>query len=157
MAIEIERKFLVKNDQWKSSISRSSHFRQGYLSKENNCSVRLRTTAEKAWLNIKSITIGAERQEFEYEVPLADADQMLATLCRKPLIEKTRHFIEVGDHLWELDLFEGDNEGLIVAEIELDSVNEPFEMPSWAGDEVTDDPRYYNNQLVLKPYCEWSD
>ncbi len=155
MATEIERKFLTLNDHWKQSSYQSNHLRQGYLSSEKNCSVRVRTSEDKAWINVKSITIGTQRQEYEYEIPLADGNEMLDTLSRKPLIEKTRYLIKVGQHIWEVDVFEGDNAGLTVAEIELDAVDEAFEKPSWAGEEVTDDPRYYNTRLSRLPYKQW--
>jgi adenylate cyclase len=108
-----------------------------------------------AWLNIKSATIGTQRHEYEYEIPLPDADELLNTLCKKPLIEKTRHFVEDNNKIWEIDEFEGENEGLIIAEIELSETGESFTKPAWLGAEVTDDLRYYNNNLALHPYSEW--
>ena len=155
MPVEIERKFLMRNDGWRKSVHRTAHIRQGYLSNEKTCSVRVRTSGENAWLNIKSLTIGAKRQEFEYPIPLADANTMLDTLTTKPLIEKQRHYVTVGRHTWEIDEFEGDNAGLIVAEVELSDVEELFEKPSWAGEEVTHDPRYYNTQLSKHPFNNW--
>jgi adenylate cyclase len=155
--IEIERKFLVRNDGWREAVRESTHFRQGYLSNEVHCSVRVRIAGDRAWLNLKSVTIGAQRHEFDYEIPVADAHRMLDTLTRKPLVEKTRHFVDVGPHTWEIDVFEGDNEGLVVAEIELDSPDEPFEKPDWVGEEVTYDPRYYNTSLSTNPYRNWRD
>lgn len=155
MAIEIERKFLTLNDDWKQSSHHSSRLRQGYLSSEKNCSVRIRTSENQAWINVKSITIGTQRQEYEYEIPLADGNEMLDTLSRKPLIEKTRYLVKVGQHIWEVDVFESDNAGLTVAEIELDAVDEAFEKPSWAGKEVTDDARYYNTRLSKLSYTQW--
>lgn len=155
MGIEVERKFLVLNDDWRHGATHSIHLRQGYLNHEKTCSIRVRTSADRAWLNIKGATIGAQRQEFEYEIPLEDANTLLDTLSRKPLIEKTRHFVKVGAHLWEVDVFEGDNAGLVVAEIELEQADEAFEKPSWAGEEVTHDIRYYNTRLAQKPYKDW--
>lgn len=155
MAIETERKFLVRDDSWRKSVSRSDRLRQGYLSSESNCSVRVRTSNERAWLNIKSVAVGVQRHEYEYEIPLADGNALLDTLSRKPLIEKTRHYVTVGEHCWEVDEFEGDNAGLIVAEVELDHADEVFETPDWAADEVTDDPRYYNTRLSVHPYKDW--
>ena len=155
MGIEIERKFLLNGDAWRSTIRSSIPIRQGYLSNEQNCSVRVRTTSDRAWLNIKSVTMGTQRQEFEYEISLVDGNQILDTLSRKPLIEKTRHIVEVGKHVWEIDEFTGDNSGLIVAEIELDDPDEAFEKPSWLGEEVTFDPRYYNTKLSKSPYNTW--
>ncbi len=136
-------------------MRQSERLRQGYLNHETHCSVRVRTSGDRAWLNIKSVTIGAQRHEFEYEIPLADAHLMLDTLSRKPLIEKVRHFVDVGDHTWEIDEFEGDNAGLTVAEIELGHPDEAFERPAWLGEEVTHDVRYYNTRLSAHPYREW--
>ncbi|BBA34987.1 uncharacterized protein sS8_3044 [Methylocaldum marinum] len=155
MALEIERKFLVLDDSWRESVRDSAYFRQGYLNHEIDCSVRVRTCGDRAWLNIKSVTVGTERLEFEYEIPLDDAHTMLNSLSRKPLIEKTRYFVEVGPHTWEIDVFEGDNAGLVVAEIELEKPDEIFEKPGWAGEEVTYDPRYYNTSLAATPYNRW--
>lgn len=155
MALEIERKFLVLNDSWRDSVRDSAYFRQGYLNQEIDCSVRVRACRDRAWLNIKSVTVGAARLEFEYEIPLDDAHTMLNTLSRRPLIEKTRYFVEVGPHTWEIDVFEGDNAGLVVAEIELEKPDETFEKPGWVGEEVTYDPRYYNTSLATTPYNRW--
>ncbi len=155
MAIEIEHKFLLTGDQWRNSIRKSTPLRQGYLSNEVKCSVRVRSSADKAWLNIKSVTIGNQRQEFEYEIPLSDAAMMLDTLARKPLIEKTRHLVDYANHTWEIDEFGGDNAGLIVAEVELRSPEEVFERPEWVGKDVTSDLRYYNTRLSKQPYNTW--
>ena len=125
------------------------------MSNEVKCSVRVRSSADKAWLNIKSVTIGNQRQEFEYEIPLSDAAMMLDTLARKPLIEKTRHLVDYANHTWEIDEFEGDNAGLIVAEVELRSPEEVFERPEWVGKDVTSDLRYYNTSLSKQPYNTW--
>ncbi len=155
MAIEIEHKFLVKNESWRQQVSHSVHYRQGYLCGNDKTSIRIRTSNSNAWLNIKSATIGNHRQEFEYEIPLPDADEMLNTLCHHPLIEKTRHFVTYEQHLWEIDEFGGDNAGLIVAEVELKNLEESFSIPDWAGQEVTADLRYYNNNLCKNPYKNW--
>ncbi|MGH8558125.1 MAG: CYTH domain-containing protein [Methylococcales bacterium] len=155
MAIEIERKFLVINDNWRRSVTKSSRMWQGYLSQSGTASVRVRRDAERGWINIKSVTPGVQRQEFEYEIPLTDAERLLDILARKPLIEKTRHFTEIGSHTWEIDEFEGENAGLIVAEIELNEAEEVFERPAWIGAEVTYDLRYYNTNLAQKPYTTW--
>lgn len=157
MAIEIERKFLLADDRWRACVTESAFMRQGYLNREQRCSVRVRTSGEKAWLNIKGATIGALRQEFEYEIPLADADAMLDELSHQPLIEKRRHYVPYQGHLWEIDEFEGDNAGLIVAEIELEHADEAFARPDWLGREVTMDVRYYNTSLSRVPYREWQD
>lgn len=155
MGIEVERKFLLTSDIWRSTIHASIAMRQGYLSNEQSCSVRVRTSSDRAWLNIKSVTVGAQRQEFEYGIPLVDGNQILDTLSRKPLIEKMRHIVEFGKHFWEIDEFTGDNTGLIVAEIELGSPDESFEKPPWLGEEVTFEARYYNTNLSNSPYKDW--
>lgn len=155
MAIEVEHKFLLANDDWRKLVQRSVRYRQGYLSSAPTSSIRVRTDSDRAWLNIKSATIGNQRHEYEYEIPLQDANELLGTLCSKPLIEKTRHFIVDHDHLWEIDEFEGDNKGLIVAEIELKESGAEFIRPSWLGQEVTQDLRYYNNNLARCPFSKW--
>ncbi len=157
MATEIERKFLVTDESWRNAVSKKSFFRQGYLTRSDGASVRVRVADGKADLNIKSMTLGISRHEFEYEIPLADAKEMLDKLCLGPKIEKVRYFVEHLGHTWEVDVFEGDNTGLIVAEIELNAENEVFEKPPWAGDEVSDDERYYNVCLVKYPYKNWQD
>jgi adenylate cyclase len=156
MAIEVEHKFLLANDRWRDEIYHSVHYRQGYLSGSPLSSVRVRISDSQAWLNIKSATIGTHRYEFEYEIPLADANTLLDELCHKPLIEKVRHLVRHGSHIWEIDEFEGENAGLIVAEIELSQIGESFAKPAWIGAEVTDDLRYYNNNLSKKPYKNWN-
>lgn len=155
MALEIEHKFLLANDDWRNHIQRSVRYRQGYLSSLPTSSIRIRVSDNHAWLNIKSATIGTQRHEYEYEIPLPDADELLTTLCKKPLIEKIRHFVEDNNKIWEIDEFEGENKGLIIAEIELSETGETFTKPAWLGAEVTDDLRYYNNNLALHPYSEW--
>jgi len=155
MAIEIEHKFLLANDDWRGRVYQSSIYRQGYLNSDENSSVRVRISADKAWLNIKSATIGNQRAEYEYEIPVSDANEILENLCHKPFIEKTRHLVKIENHVWEIDEFKGDNQGLIVAEIELNHINELFEKPNWLGQEVTEDLRYYNNQLCKKPFSSW--
>lgn len=157
MAIEIERKFRVTDDSWRTAADSGTRFRQGYLTGSEHASVRVRIEGEQANLNIKSATLGVTRQEFEYPIPLADAEQMLATLAEKPLIEKTRHHLEHAGRVWEIDVFEGDNAGLVVAEVELPSEDAPLELPPWAGDEVSHDHRYYNSCLVQHPYKDWAD
>jgi adenylate cyclase len=125
------------------------------LNSDQTSSVRVRIAGQQAWLNIKSATIGTQRLEFEYEITVADANEMIATLCHKPLIEKTRHYVNDGQHIWEIDVFAGENQGLIVAEIELSEVDEVFNKPSWLGQEVTNDVRYYNNNLSKQPFSSW--
>lgn len=156
MALEIEHKFLLANPDWRRLIHHSVHYKQGYLSNNPLSSVRVRISDAKAWLNIKSATIGSHRQEFEYEIPLSDANNILDELCFKPLIEKIRHFVYLQPHIWEIDEFMGDNAGLIVAEIELQQIGEAFAKPGWLGEEVTGDVRYYNNNLCKHPYKDWS-
>ncbi|QSA98796.1 CYTH domain-containing protein [Methylococcus sp. EFPC2] len=155
MAVEVERKFLLKNDDWRALAREKLPMRQGYLNDEVGCSIRVRTAGDQAWLNIKSVTIGARRLEYEYEIPLADGEDLLDSLARKPLIEKVRHFVDFAGHLWEIDEFAGDNAGLIVAEIELDHPDASYERPDWVGEEVTDDIRYYNTSLSKTPYKDW--
>ena len=157
MAIEVEHKFLLKNNNWRHQISHSVKYSQGYLSSQPTCSIRIRISDNQAWLNIKSATIGTHRREYEYEIPLSDADELLHELCVKPLIEKTRHFVIYEGYTWEIDEFYGDNAGLIVAEIELSEIGQTFEKPEWLGQEVTYDLRYYNNNLAIYPYSEWNN
>lgn len=152
---EIERKFLVTDDAWRGRASRSRRIVQGYLANTERGSIRVRIAGEDAALNIKSMTLGVERSEFDYPIPLADAEHILQQLCMQPLIEKTRYDLKAGAHLWEIDEFQGANAGLVVAEIELTRSDEPFERPAWLGEEVSDDPRYYNVCLVTHPYCNW--
>ena len=159
MAIEIERKFLLKNDKWR----RDAHdqpiagipFRQGYLPTQNGITVRVRLEGADAKLTIKGKTAGLARAEYEYSIPLQDAQQMLDTLCDKPLIEKVRYCRSEQGYIWEIDEFGGDNQGLIVAEIELDSEDEQPPLPDWVGQEVSGDPRYFNSSLVKKPFKSW--
>lgn len=155
MAIEVEHKFLLANDGWRQEVYQSVVYKQGYLSSQPTSSIRVRIAGENAWLNIKSATIGNQRLEFEYAIPIVDAVEILKSLCAKPFVEKTRHFVKVNKHIWEIDEFAGDNEGLIVAEIELSQSGEVFEKPLWLGQEVTHDSRYYNNNLSLNPYKNW--
>ena len=155
MSLEIEKKFLVVNDAWRADAGPGARYRQGYLTETGPGSVRVRIGGEQAYLNIKSATLAQQRLEYEYPIPLADAEEMLAQVCLQPLVEKTRFEVEFAGHTWEVDVFEGDNAGLVVAEIELDRIDEPFDLPAWAGAEVSDDPRYYNVCLVKHPYTSW--
>ena len=157
MALEIEHKFLVKDNSWQEHIKQSMEYKQGYLISDNKKSVRIRTTKNNAWLNIKSATIGTQRHEYEYEIPITDALEILNNLCEKPLIEKTRHLVPYKQHTWEIDVFKGENDGLIVAEIELDKIGEQFHIPSWIGVEVTQEIKYYNNMLCKNPYKNWKE
>jgi CYTH domain-containing protein len=154
MGEEIERKFLVTGDDWRT-LAEGLSYRQGFLSTEPARTVRVRVAGDRGTLTIKGITVGARRTELEYEIPLVDAQEMLDTLCMRPLIEKTRYTLTFGAHTWEVDVFEGDNAGLIVAEIELRSEDESFDRPGWLGEEVTHDARYFNANLVAHPYRAW--
>lgn len=156
MATEIERKFLLKNSGWKKSADDGMAYSQGYLVGSKKSSVRVRIQGDRAFLNIKSATIDITRQEFEYEIPFDEATEMLNTLCEKPLISKTRYHLKNEKHVWEIDVFSGDNDGLVVAEIELSDKDEFFEKPGWLGDEVSDDERYYNVNLGKHPFKEWN-
>ncbi len=153
---EIERKFLVIGEQWRE-LATSYHFCQGYIYSSPTCFVRVRTESEKAFLTIKGPKDGISRSEYEYAIPLEDAKELLETLAHKPLIYKIRHKIPQGEHIWEVDEFCGDNTGLIVAEIELESEQAQFVKPAWIGKEVTDDARYRNAALARLPYCQWSE
>ncbi len=157
MATEIERKFLLANDSWREQADVGMAYCQGYLVGSRLASVRVRIQGERAFINIKSATISITRQEYEYEIPVTEAREMLDTLCEKPLVEKTRYRIAQGKHTWEIDEFHGENQGLIVAEIELMDENESFEKPDWLGREVSDDVRYYNVNLVKHPYRDWAN
>jgi adenylate cyclase len=156
VATEIEHKFLVRDDRWRRQVERSVWMRQGYLTSDARCSVRVRVADGRGFLNLKSGTLGIQRSEYEYPIPLAEAEEILDTLCEKPLLEKTRHLLRYGEHLWEIDEFAGDNAGLIVAEVELNHLGEPFARPDWLGEEVSHDIRYYNSQLARYPYGRWS-
>jgi adenylate cyclase len=154
MGKEIERKFLVTGQAWRSGSG--VEYRQGYLNDDKERTVRVRTAGDQAWLTIKGITRGATRSEYEYAIPFDEANTLLDELCLRPLIEKRRYRVDHAGGIWEVDEFFGDNEGLVVAEIELDSEDQPFARPGWLGEEVTGDPRYYNVNLVAHPYRSWS-
>ena len=161
MGIEIERKFLVTGEGWRAAAHAVVPMAQGYINDmgamdrgEQKASVRVRIQGEQAYLNLKSRELGHTRQEFDYAIPVDDARALLA-LCVGGLVDKRRHLVRHAGHLWEVDEFLGDNAGLVVAEIELDHADEAFERPDWLGDEVTDDPRYYNLALASRPYGLW--
>jgi len=156
MPREIERKFLLKSDAWRSQIRESRPMSQGYLASAGNVSVRVRVAEPEAWLNIKAGGLVASRAEYEYAIPLDEARELLA-LAEGPLIAKTRHLVEHGGLTWEIDEFEGDNSGLVVAEVELDSEDSPLARPPWLGVEVTHVRRYYNVCLVSHPYRAWNE
>jgi adenylate cyclase len=151
---EIERKFLVRNDRWRAG-ARGEMLRQGYLAADLERTVRVRVVGERAYLTVKGRNRGIERSEFEYEIPVLDAEQMLDQLCQRPLLEKTRFRVEHAGRVWEVDEFRGENLGLLVAEIELESVDETVQLPDWVGQEVSGDPRYYNANLIRNPFTRW--
>lgn len=155
MATEIERKFLVDGEDWRAG-ARGVRLKQGYLSTDPARSVRVRLAGEAAWLTVKGQSAGIARQEFEYAIPAEDAEQLFA-LCLPGMISKTRYRVRVGAHDWDIDEFHGANDGLLLAEIELDRDDEAFDRPRWLGEEVSDDPRYFNAALVENPYCRWKD
>lgn len=154
MGTEIERKFLVNGDAWKAS-GKGVLLRQGYLSSHPDRIVRVRIDGDSAMLTIKGRTTGATRAEWEYPIPVGDAQVLLSELCEKPIIEKTRYRIPYQGMLWEVDEFLGENIGLVVAEIELESEDQAFARPEWLGEEVTYDARYVNANLLRHPYCRW--
>lgn len=154
MAQEIERKFRVANDDWRAMATSSSSLKQGYLSSSAEATVRVRLEDNLGTLTIKSKTKGITRNEFEYAIPAQEAKELLL-LCRGPLIEKIRYRILQENHTWEIDVFEGDNDGLIIAEIELTSEDDYFAKPQWLGEEVSGDSRYYNSNLATHPYVKW--
>ena len=154
MGKEIERKFLVKEEEWHPRGG-GDLYRQGYLSTVKERVVRVRVTGDKGFLTVKGMTEGFSRLEFEYEIPMKDARQMLDTLCERPLIEKNRYREEHEGMIWEIDVFLGDNKGLVLAEVELESETQQFTLPGWAGEEVSEDPRYFNANLVKNPFRQW--
>jgi adenylate cyclase len=154
VGVEIERKFLLSGDGW-MRLGEPVFFRQGYLSSHKERVVRVRIEGERAVLTIKGANRGAARGEWEYPIPVADAAELLDGLCEQPLIEKYRRRIAVGGHVWEVDEFLGANAGLVVAEIELQTEDEPFDKPDWVGEEVTADPRYLNSNLIKNPFSRW--
>lgn len=154
MGIEIERKFLLASDEWRS-LGEPVLLRQGYLSSHPERVVRVRVEGERATMTVKGQSRGASRGEWEYEIPLADANELLDRLCEQPVIEKYRRRIAFAGLVWEVDEFLGANQGLKFAEVELASEGQQFETPSWIGEEVTHDPRYYNSSLMRLPFSRW--
>jgi adenylate cyclase len=161
MGIEIERKFLLKHEAWRSQVEKTTHMTQGYINHqdalrkgEQKASVRVRIAGEQAFLNLKSRELGHTRQEFDYAIPLVDAQHLLE-LCVGGLIDKNRHYIYQEGLVWEIDEFFGDNQGLFVAEIELPHADYPIQKPDWCGMEVTDQLRYYNLALAERPFSQW--
>ncbi len=156
MPVETERKFLLKNESWRSLVRRRTLMRQGYVCKNSEfTTVRVRQTDHAGYLTVKSPRKGISRLEFEYEIPAADAAQMLDALCGKPLIEKYRSIVHADGFVWEIDEFLGENAGLTVAEVELPSADTVIALPDWIGEEVSADPRYFNSSLVKNPYKNW--
>jgi len=155
MGTEIERKFLLQSDAWRDEVRDSVRLVQGYLARGDRSAIRIRIKGDEAELNIKKTLDGINRLEFEYQIPVGDAREILDQVALKPLIDKTRHHVVRGNHLWEIDEFYGDNAGLVVAEIELGNADEDFERPAWLGEEVSLDQRYYNSSLSELPYTKW--
>ncbi len=155
MGTEIERKFLVRSDSWRRQATAHHHIRQGYIAVGPPTAIRVRIVDEKANLNIKKATLDIRRSEFEYPIPVEDALEMLRTLCCGTIIEKTRYIVPAGEYRWEIDVFEGKNAGLVLAELEIPSINTPVPVTDWIGEEVSGDPRYLNTYLTLHPYTTW--
>jgi adenylate cyclase len=154
MAKEIERKFLVNGDSWRNQ-GKGKHYHQGYLSTVKERTVRVRVAGDKGFITVKGVNVGASRSEYEYEIPLADVNEILERLCERPLIVKTRYRIPFGGLTWEVDEFEEENRGLVTAEVELTDENQAVSLPEWIGAEVTGDPRYFNSNLVAHPFSKW--
>ena len=154
MSTEIERKFLVSGDAWRS-LGKGTTFRQGYLSTVKERTVRVRVVGDQGVRSVKGIAVGAVRTGFEYVIPGPDAEAVLDELCERPLIEKTSYVIEAAGLTWEVDEFSGANEGLIDAEVELEDEDQELGVPEWIGEEVTADPRYFNANLITHPFSEW--
>ena len=152
--MEIERKFLVLNEDWKVGAT-GTFLHQGYLNRHPQRSVRVRVKGQQAFLTIKGMVSEISRFEYEYPIPLADAQHMLKELCEPPTLEKTRYLVKYEGMCWEIDEFHGDNAGLVVAEIELENEEQPFAKPPWLGEEVSQDSRYLNINLSQHPYCQW--
>ncbi|MFZ5985562.1 MAG: CYTH domain-containing protein [Bacillota bacterium] len=154
MGKEIERKFIVNSDIYKQ-LSNGVFYKQGYLNSKMERTVRVRIYDNKSFITVKGEATGAVRREYEYEIPVDDANEMLDFLCEKPVIEKTRYKYVYEGFTWEIDVFLGDNEGLVIAEIELEDENTHFKKPCWVGEEVTGDPKYFNSNLIKNPYKHW--
>ena len=155
MGVEIERKFLLTGDAWRT-LGEPQLLRQGYLSSDPDRTVRVRIEGEKGSMTIKGRSTGATRGEWEYPIPLTDAAELLERLCQQPIIEKYRRRIAYAGNIWEVDEFLGANAGLVVAEIELSSEDQHFDRPDWIGAEVTHERRYFNSSLIALPYCAWT-
>lgn len=157
MALEIERKFLVRADAWREAAAGADRLVQGYVANTARCSVRIRVAGESAWLSLKGMQPGTTRHEFEYPVPVADALHALETMCEGPRLEKLRHRVPAGRHVFEVDEFLGASAGLVIAEVELGAEDEEFERPAWLGEEVTLEPRYYSFVLARTPFATWPE
>ena len=154
MAIEIERKYLIDLEKI-GLLENGNKIKQGYITTNKDAVVRVRVKNDKGYLTIKGSNIGVSRLEFEYEIPLLEANEMLDKLCQKPIIDKIRYIINYEKHIWEVDVFYGDNEGLVIAEVELEDENEYINLPLWIKEEVTGDIKYYNSNLMKYPYNQW--
>lgn len=154
MGIEIERKFKIKNDSWKKEADSGTWISQGYLNTAPERTVRVRIRGESAYLTIKGKNQNLSRKEFEYQIPVDEAKSLLE-LCESPIIEKTRYLLQQENLTWEIDIFGGVNQGLQVAEVELESEQQSIELPDWIGEEVSNDVRYYNSSLIANPYSTW--
>lgn len=155
MAKEIERKFLVVDESWRSGVQRRERFEQGYLAITADCAVRVRIAGGEAALNIKNATLDIERYEYEYPVPLTDAREMLTLLCAGRSLSKIRHWVSHEGDLWEVDVFEGANRGLVLAELEIRHREQRFAIPGWVGEDVSGNPRYLNSYLAVTPFNTW--
>ncbi|HSH33390.1 MAG TPA: CYTH domain-containing protein [Actinomycetota bacterium] len=148
MAIEIERKFLVCSDDWRAAATGSSSYAQAFLARTGESSIRVRRSDTHATITVKGPRYGMARYEFEYPIPVADADHMLGRMSVTPIIEKVRHRVEHAGMIWEVDVYRGEAFGLVLAEVELNSIGQPFALPRWVGAEVTNDPRYRSDGIV---------
>jgi adenylate cyclase len=156
LGIEIERKFLLKSDGWRR-FGETKFYQQGYLLIDKSKTIRVRTIDDQGFLTVKGASVGISRSEFEYEIPIEDAKLILKTLCEQPLIEKYRTKIEINEITWEVDEFVGENDGLVIAEVELKDENQKIVLPDWVGEEVSGNPNYNNSYLVKHPYKTWQE
>lgn len=154
MGTEIERKYLVNSNEWKL-LGKRIFYLQGYLLSDKNRTIRIRTIEDRGFITIKSSTKGISRNEFEYEIPVEDARVILETLCEKPFIKKYRTKIKLNDLIWEVDEFLDENDGLVIAEVELKNENQKIDIPDWIGEEVTGDMKYFNSMLTKNPFTKW--
>lgn len=156
MGVEIERKFLVVNDSWRGAVRRAVPIMQGYLARTDRATVRVRVMGDQGYITVKGNTAGVTRSEYEYRIPAADARAMLTDLAAGPVIDKVRHMVDAAGREWVIDVFAGENEGLVLAEIELPAEDTEFEKPGWAGAEVSHDARYFNVNLAERPFRSWA-